>query len=119
MTETPVLGSIVDRFSNMGLKGKLPSDVANQGKKVSWANGVIARCRLLLLTTPVDDDVVGVGIAVGAPPEASVGGGAVVAVAEEPQATMNTRSIEISTAGFLRMESFMTDPPRVGTPNKF
>ncbi len=79
---------------------------------MSWGNGVIAMCRLAELTPLVGAAVVGAGTAVGAPPEAAVGGGAVatpgVAVAEEPQATMNTKSMEISTAGFLRVESFMT-----------
>jgi len=56
---------------------------------------------------------VGSGMAVGAGPESPEGvavgwvTGADVAVAEEPQAMMSTNSTENSTAGFLRMRSFM------------
>jgi hypothetical protein len=43
-------------------------------------------------------------------------GSALVEVVEsEPHATRNIKSIEISTAGFLRTESFMTSPPDIGT----
>ena len=42
-----------------------------------------------------------------------------VAVAEEPQATMNTRNIEISATGFLSVESFMAQSPDIRTPGNF
>ena len=87
-------------------------------------------CRLAELTV-LGGAVVATGRAVGAAvvgaaPDTAVGAagalvaaGADVAVADEPQATINTRSMEISTAGFLRAESFMTCPPNVGTPSDF
>jgi len=76
-------------------------------------------CRLAELTL-LGGAVVATGMAVGGvvDPCTAVGSGALVAtgvaVAEEPQAMMNTRSIEINTAGFLRLEIFMTQPPCVG-----
>ena len=79
-------------------------------------------CRLDELT-PLGGAVVGAGTAVGAPPEAVVGAGAVVAtgvaVAEEPHATMNTKIMDISTAGFLRVENSINQPPVVGFPRIF
>ncbi len=84
-------------------------------------------CRFAELTA-LGGAVVDTGLAVGAavvgPPGTAVGAAVVaagpdVAVADEPQAIMNTRSIEISIAGFLRVESFMTYPPNVGTPSNF
>ncbi len=87
-------------------------------------------CRLAELTV-LGGAVVATGLAVGAAvvgaaPDTAVGAagtavaaGADVAVADEPQATMNTSSMDNSTAGFLRVESFMTFPPNVGTPSVF
>ena len=118
MVETPVSGEMVLRFSNMGRKGRWPLEVASQGKKVSWGNGVTAKCRLAEIST-VDGAVVASGIGVGAvvdlgmavgavvDPGMTVGAGAVVeagagvAVADELQATINTSRMEARTAGFL------------------
>jgi hypothetical protein len=56
------------------------------------------------------------GFAVGAALLVLAAGSALVEVVEsEPHATRNIKSIEISTAGFLRTESFMTSPPDIGT----
>ena len=115
----------MDGFSTIGRNGRWPLWEANQGKKVSCGSGVIAMCRLAELTVLAVGAAVGSGIAVGvSPPVDAVGGGGnvagtEVAVAEEPQATMNTRSMEIRTAGFLRMESFISCPPKFGTPSIF
>ncbi len=127
--ETPVRGSMVVRFSKKGLKTKCPLEVASQGKKVSWGRGVMARCKLFWLTA-LTGAVVGAGTAVGTAvgavvgtPGTAVGAGTAVAtgvaVADEPQATMKTRTIENSTAGFLRVVSSMTQPPDIGTPSIF
>ena len=78
-------------------------------------------CRLAELTV-LGGAVVAAGLAVGAvvaPGTAVATGvlvatGADVAVADEPQAIMNTRSMEINTGGFLRVEIFMTQPRCVG-----
>jgi len=101
---------------------------------VSWGNGVTAICRLAELTVDTGalvgcgtavGAVVDPGIAVGATEGAvvdagmAVAGDGEVAVAEEPQATMNTKSIVMSTKGFFRMGSSITQPPNVGTTGNY
>ena len=46
---------------------------------------------------------------------AMVGAGADVAVADEPQATMNTKRMDMRTEGFLSRERLITLPPDDGT----
>ncbi|PKB71902.1 MAG: hypothetical protein BZY87_03070 [SAR202 cluster bacterium Io17-Chloro-G6] len=83
-------------------------------------------CRLAELTPSVGAAVVASGMAVGGAvvdPGIAVGSGvfvaegADVAVAEEPQATMNTKSIKISTTGFFRMGSSILNLTVFGTPS--
>jgi len=103
---------------------------------VSWGNGVTAICRLAELNVDTGA-LVACGTAVGATtgavvdPGIAVGEGAVVdagmavaagaevAVADEPQATMNTKSIVMSTKGFFRMGSSITQPPKIGTTGNY
>jgi len=104
---------------------------------VSWGSGVRARCKFAELTVDTGalvgcgtavgavGAVVDPGIAVGATEGAvvdagiAVAAGGDVAVAEEPQATMNTKSIVTSTKGFFRMGSSITQPPNVGSTGNY
>ena len=121
--ETPVSGNMVDGFSKIGRIGRWPLTDANQGKNVSWGNGVSATCRLAELNVEAGIAVAcGTGVGADPPVEGRAVGAAAdsgVLVAEPPHATRKTRNIEISTAGFLRVESFMTSPPNIGTTLNF
>ena len=103
---------------------------------MSWGRGVIAICKLAELTVDTGafvgcgtavgaaGAVVDPGIAVGAVGAVvdagmAVGDGAEVAVAEEPQATINTKSIVTSTKGFFRMGSSIIQPPKIGTTGNY
>ena len=81
-------------------------------------------CTLAELTT-VDAAVVAEGLAVGGAVDAVVDVatgarvGAGVAVAAEPQATMNAKRMKIKTLRFRKVERFMTKPREIGTLSTF
>jgi hypothetical protein len=113
---------MVAGFSIIGRKTRCPLCDAFHGKYVSWGIGVITTCKLLsvLLSCTTGALSAALGFAVGAAllvlaAGLAAGSDLVGAVESEPHATRNIKSIEISTTGFLRTESFITSPPNIGT----
>jgi len=106
---------MVAGFSIIGRKTKCPLCDAFHGKNVSCGIGVITTCKLLsvLLSCTTGALSAALGFAVGAAllvlaAGLAAGSDLVGAVESEPHATRNTKSIEISSAGLIKMDHFMS-----------